>query len=222
MCAAKGGTWKQTSGTAPAGFAGTFPTPGFGGACIAYGAQFKGQDAAGTPKAFSAKGTDSSVVTDMGFCYASMNWTAVYPTASCPSLKATTAPFDANAAYDWSVASSQCRYAKSIAGKLASALTKADGSTVAAGAYVDLSTYTTMGDCIANGGSWNNWVGKAATTSAVGSDSNTYKKPNWDYKTQAPDADEGCLHCHSTKTEALFPAQCGGSDRQRVGPRAAR
>ena len=215
MCAAKGGIWKQTSATAPAGFPGTFPTAGFGGACVAYTRQFKGQDANGTPLPFGPKGTDSSVVTSTGFCYTSMNWTAVYSTATCPSLQATTSPYNVDAAYDWSVASSQCRYAKSIAGKLASALTKADGTTIAAGTYVDFSVgtgvggtpITTMGDCLALGASWNNWVGKAAPISAAGSDTLTYTRPNWDYQTQAPDADDGCLHCHSTTVEYNGPAE---------------
>ena len=172
--------------------------------CIAYGWLYRGQDATGTPLAFGAKGTDA---TTAGYCYTSMDWTAVFPTASCPSLGATVAPFNANAAYDWSVASSQCRYAKSIAGKLVNALTKVDGTTTAAGTYVDLSTKTTQGDCLAFGGSWANWIGQAATTSAVGSDANTYKRPNWDYTRQAPDADTGCLHCHSYKSQANGPAE---------------
>lgn len=203
MCAEKGGTWEQTSATAPTGFPGTFPTAGFGGACVAYTRQFKGQDANGAPLPFGPKGT---VATDAGYCYASMDWTAVFPVASCPSLKATASPYDAGAAYDWSVASSQCRYAKSIAGKLASALTKANGTTTAAGTFVDLSTLTTMGDCLAFGGTWNNWVGQAATVTAIAG-GNTYKRPGWDYTTQAPDADVGCLHCHSSTVEYNGPAE---------------
>ena len=203
MCAAKGGIWKQTSATPPPGFPGIFPTAGFGGACVAYSRQFKGQDANGAPLTFGSKGTATA---DAGYCYAPMDWTAVYPTASCPSLKATTSPYDAGAAYDWSVGSSQCRYSKSIAGKLQSALTKANGTTIAAGTFVDLSTYTTMGDCLANGGTWNNWVGQASTVAAVVG-ANTYKRPGWDYTTQAPDADEGCLHCHSATVEYNGPAE---------------
>ncbi|HTM09095.1 MAG TPA: hypothetical protein VL754_11950, partial [Verrucomicrobiae bacterium] len=66
MCAAKGGTWKQTSATPPyPGAPGTFPTPNYYGSCVAYGRQFKGQDSNGTPLAFGAKGTSTA---DAGFC----------------------------------------------------------------------------------------------------------------------------------------------------------
>jgi hypothetical protein len=189
MCLAKGGSWVTT------------------GVCAALTAQFRGQDADGVPLPFGPKGTDSSVVTTTGFCYTTMNWTAVYPVASCPSLQATTSPFDADAAYDWSVSGGTCRYAKSIAGLLASTLTKADGTTTASGTYVDLSTLTTMGDCLAFGASWNNWAGKAATLPVVGTDMNTYKRPDWDYEAQAPDADNGCLHCHSATVQYNGPAE---------------
>jgi hypothetical protein len=191
MCTAKGGTWVTT------------------GRCTAYTAQFRGQDAGGTPLPFGPEGTDSGVVTTTGYCYASMDWSSVagYEAANCPSLQATTAPFDADAAYDWSVSGTQCRYSKSIAGILTGNLTKADGTTTTSGTYVDLSTLTTMGDCLAFGASWDNWLGKAATISAVGSDANTYKRPDWDYQTQAPDRDAGCLHCHSVTVQYNGPAE---------------
>jgi hypothetical protein len=192
MCEGIGGTWVTS------------------GVCTAYNAQFKGQDATGTPLAFGTKGTVQGAGT--GYCYASMNFTAEtspnYTSSTCPSSKATTAPYDANAAYDWSWTSSQCRYAKGIAGKLSSALTKADGTTYAAGAYIDLSTFATMGECLANGGSWANWTGQAPSISSVtGTDTNQYKRPVWDYTRQAPDADTGCLHCHSTAAQYNGPAE---------------
>ena len=207
MCVAKGGTWKQTSATPPyPGASGTFPTPGYTGTCTAYGAQFKGQDATGTPLAFGSKGTNA---TTAGYCYASVDWASVpgYAAATCPSLGATVAPYNANAAYDWAVSGAKCTYAKSIAGNLTSALTKANGTTYAAGSYIDLSTFTTMGDCLANGGSWNNWVGQAASITTVSNGTNNFKRPNWDYTRQAPDADNGCLHCHSSAVEYNGPAE---------------
>jgi len=210
MCVAKGGTWKQTSATPPyPGAPGTYPTPGFTGLCVANGAQFTGVDSTGAKKPFGTKGTDSSTVTDMGFCYTSMRWESVpgFSAAECPSLKSTTAPFDADAAYDWSVSGTQCRYSKSVAGTLTNALTKADGTTYAAGTYQDLGTYTTMGDCLANGGSWNNWVGKAPYAAFGNGTGGTYKRLDWNYQAQVPDADEGCLHCHSTKVEYNGPAE---------------
>lgn len=238
MCVAQGGNWKQTSATAPAGFPGTFPTAGFGGACVAYGVQFKGQDSNGTPLAFGAKGTvqtttgacsDPSKTTEptcvtagatwtppTGFCYTPMNMTSAYGTqALCPSNQAAVAPFDANAAYDWSwgptssrdtrCQANQCCYQKAISGILPAALGKADGTTYPVG-FLDMSTFTTMGDCLANGGTWNNWTGQAASTITVAT-STPSTIPAWDYQTQAPDADEGCLHCHSTTVEYNGPAE---------------
>jgi hypothetical protein len=193
MCEGIGGTWITT------------------GKCVAYGRQFAGQDATGTPLTFGAKGTTTAQ--NAGYCYATLNFTAEagYTSTTCPSAKATTAPFDANVAYDWSFTSSQCRYAKGIAGLTTGTLTKANGSTIAAGTYVDLSTYTTMGDCLANGGSWNNWTNSSGQPTSIsnvtGSDTNQYKRPVWDYTKQAPDADNGCLHCHSTLTEYNGPAE---------------
>jgi hypothetical protein len=66
MCTAKGGTWVTT------------------GKCVAYGRQFKGQDASGTPLTFgsSAKGTDASQ--NAGFCYTTMR-TGITPTTNCPT-----------------------------------------------------------------------------------------------------------------------------------------
>ena len=137
-----------------------------------------------------------------------MNMTTAYGTqALCPSNQATVAPFNANAAYDWAFGSSKCTYAKGIAGYLNAALTKADGTTYAAGSYLDLSTFTSQGACLANGGSWANWTGQAASTTTVNTTPLTSKIPSWDYTRQAPDADNGCLHCHSYKSQQNGPAE---------------
>jgi predicted CXXCH cytochrome family protein len=213
MCAAKGGTWKQTSATAPSGFAGTFPTPNFGGACVAYGRQFRGQDANGTPLAFGTNGTSA---TDAGFCYTTLNMTTTFqptPATLCPASDNASHPnagFNSSTVYDWSFASSKCTYAKGIKGYLNAAITKADGTTYAAGSFLDLSTFPTMGQCLANGGSWNNWAGQPAgvpTTTSVATTPLASTIPNWDYTKQAPDADNGCLHCHSTLTQYNGPAE---------------
>jgi predicted CXXCH cytochrome family protein len=215
MCTALGGTWKQTSTTAPyPGAPGTYPTPGFGGACVAYGRQFKGQDADGTPLAFGTKGTSTA---DAGFCYASMNMTTAFatPATQCPASDSSGHPnsgFNSSTTYDWSYASSKCTYAKGIAGYPTSTMTKANGSTVSTGTFVDLSAYTTMGDCLANGGSWANWIGQPSSTTTVATkDSGGNPKPStiaaWDLTRQAPDADNGCLHCHSTLTQYNGPAE---------------
>ncbi len=209
MCVAKGGTWKQTSATPPyPGAPGTYPTPGFAGACVAYGRQFRGQDANGTPLAFGTKGTTAA---QAGFCYASMNMTTAYPNSSvCPAKDSSSHPnasFNSSTAFDWSFASNKCTYAKGIKGYLNSALTKADGTTYAAGTFVDLSLATTMGDCVANGGSWSNWIGQPASTTSVATTPLASTIPVWDMTTQAPDPDNGCLHCHSSLTQYNGPAE---------------
>ncbi len=174
--------------------------------CIAYGWQYRGQDATGTPLPFGATGTAQGSGT--GYCYTTMNMTTAYPTqAACPSNQAAVAPFNANAAYDWSWSSSKCTYAKGVAGYLNAALTKVDGTTYAAGAYLDLSTFTTQGACLANGGSWANWIGQAASTTTINTTPLASKVPNWDYTRQAPDADNGCLHCHSYTSQQNGPAE---------------
>ena len=59
-----------------------------------------------------------------------------------------------------------------------------------------------MGDCLANGGSWANWI-PAGTTATIGSITGM----TFDLTRQAVNADEGCLHCHSTKTEYNGPTE---------------
>lgn len=218
MCAAIGGTWKQTSdslivsgsGTSATATVQVAATPNYGGSCVAYGRQFKGQDANGTPLAFGTKGTSA---TDAGYCYTTLNMTTAYqptPATLCPASDNSSHPnagFNSSTAYDWSFASSKCTYSKGIAGYLNAALTKADGTTYAAGSFQDLSTFTTMGECLAAGASWNNWVGTAASTTSVATTPLASTIPAWDYTRQAPDADEGCLHCHSTLTQYNGPAE---------------
>jgi predicted CXXCH cytochrome family protein len=212
MCVAKGGTWKQTSATPPyPGAPGTFPTPGFTGACVAYGRQFKGIDDNGTNLSFGTKGTSDA---DGGFCYASMNMTSAFPTeAACPVDRNGTpkAGLTAADAYDYSwpttgATANKCLYAKGIKGYPATALTKADGTTYGTGSNKDLGVYKTMGECLANGGSWNNWVGQPASTAPVATTiSSTI--PVWDFTRQAPETTNGCLHCHSTLTQYNGPAE---------------
>jgi Carboxypeptidase regulatory-like domain/Doubled CXXCH motif (Paired_CXXCH_1) len=174
--------------------------------CAPYGWLYAGQDANGAPMTFGAKGTTQGAGT--GYCYASMNMTSAYGTAAlCPSNQANVAPFNANAAYDWAFSSSKCTYAKGIAGWLNSALTKANGTTYAANSYLDLSTFTTQGACLANGGSWANWTGQAASTVSVPTTTTPSTIPAWDYTKNTPDADNGCLHCHSYLSQQNGPAE---------------
>jgi hypothetical protein len=208
MCVAKGGTWKQTSATKPYPTApGTFPTPNYGGSCIAYGAQFKGQDASGTPLAFGAEGTTQAAGT--GFCYTTIR-TGIAP-ASCPTVIGSangTKTETSVAAFGYSSSATACNYTFGINGAINSTLTKVDGTTYAAGTVVDLSAFTTMGDCLANGGSWANWIpmGTLATV-GTGTFAITNGAVTFDLTRQAADADEGCLHCHSSVTQYNGPAE---------------
>jgi hypothetical protein len=192
MCAGQGGIWKQTSSSAPYGVSGTWPTPNYGGSCVAYGSQFAGQDATGTPLAWGTEGTVQAAGT--GFCYTNTMITDV--AASCPSTST-----NASTAFGYSVMGANCTYAYGITGNRTSALTKADGTSY--GPAVNMASFTTMGDCLANGGSWANWI--PASTTALAPNGATIA--TFDLTRQAVDGDEGCLHCHSTKTEYNGPAE---------------
>jgi hypothetical protein len=225
MCVAKtGALWKQTSSTAPSGVSGTFPTAGYGGSCVAYGTQFKGQDATGAPLPFGAKGTSDA---DAGYCYTVLDMTsAVAPFPASPVGYAT-GPYNVQANcpanntdswinYDWSwgaettrspkCQTGMCCYSKGITGILPYYLQKADGTLQAPGSTIDLSTKHTMGDCLAVGGSWNNWVGQPGSTLAFNTTAAS-TIPLWNYTTKVPDADEGCIHCHSTAVQYNSPAE---------------
>jgi hypothetical protein len=177
MCQGIGGTWITT------------------GMCVAYGRDFKGQDASGTPLAIGAKGTVQAAGT--GFCYNSTIDSGI-PVLSCPSTST-----DSSTAFGYSVLGSVCAYSYGIVGVPTSALTRTDGTTWGAGG-VDLSTFTTQGDCIANGGSWTNWTPAGTTATAPGG---TATIMTFDLSRQAANGDDGCLHCHSTKTEYNGPAE---------------
>jgi hypothetical protein len=176
-------------------------TPGFSGSCVAYGRQFAGQDATGTPLSFGTEGTVQAAGT--GFCYAKMR-TGI-AVASCPTIVGSSygnKTATSVAAFGYAATSSRCTYDYGINGAIDAALTKADGTTYAAGASVNLSTFTTMGDCLANGGSWANWI-PMGTSATIGSITGV----TFDLTRQAVNADEGCLHCHSSLTQYNGPAE---------------
>jgi hypothetical protein len=145
-----------------------------------------------------------SAADNLGFCYAAVRMTSLYPNGvSCPAsnnyqyacagganlgLSCTLAtqatdcptstcaptanpgwtlgtdgvPYQSQASYDanlgWTWSSGQCVYAYGVKGYVNAALTRADSTTVAANTFVDFTGYTTQGDCLANGGSWDNWL----------------------------------------------------------------
>src|ERR1700690_1691408 len=174
MCNLLGGQLANaTVGALPNGGAITVATNtkanGTSAQCIAYGWQYRGQDTAGNPLPFGSTGTAQT--SNTGFCYTSMR-TSLAATA-CPTVVGSTtgtANSSASAAFGYSVSGSYCLYAYGINGTLNAALTKIDGTTAAAaGASFDLSTFNTMGACLANGGTWSNWipVGSTATVGAL-------------------------------------------------------
>jgi hypothetical protein len=185
MCKSKGGTVVTT------------------GKCIALGWQYLNRKADGTlPVTGTGIGTTqgpANPADGLGFCYTSVNLTAVgadgtfASSATCPSrhnsFSLTPAEWPAclstpdgcqtQASYDaglgWSFTSSQCRYAYGIIGKTTGTITRADGTTIATGTVVDLSTaaFDTMGECLGQGLSWDNWLpvtGTSVKTSASGGD----------------------------------------------------
>jgi hypothetical protein len=168
MCQAKGGTIRTT------------------GQCVAYGWQYMNVKAAETipyrstinPVPAGYKGRTSA--DKLGFCYTPMRMTSAYGTATaCPSIHndntaanpnlATEWPlgtdgvrYQTQLAYDaglgWTFSNSQCVYAYGVKGYTNGTTTAANGATIAANTYVDLTGITTMGACLAAGYSWDNWL----------------------------------------------------------------
>ncbi|MBI5633339.1 MAG: PKD domain-containing protein [Nitrospirae bacterium] len=68
----------------------------------------------------------------------------------------------------WSYASGQCIYAYGVNGFANATITKADGTTYAAAAAVNPGAYTTQGDCLSQGFSWDNWLPIGATSLVSG------------------------------------------------------
>ncbi len=207
MCAAKGGTWENISDTVVAIGSGStatpgvqaYATPGFGGACVAYSWQFRGVDTLDNPLPFSSYGTTfSSTAPATGFCYTTMN-TSI-PKASCPTVAGSTsgtANSSSQVAYGYAVSGNTCTYAYGISGPVSGALKSPAGTVqTAAGASIDLSQYSTLGTCLAAGGTWTNWI--PYQNAAVSSISGLAKAEVFNLNTLAASSTNGCLHCHST------------------------
>jgi len=172
--------------------------------CAAYSFLFKGQDATGTPLPFGPKGVDNTVTptTEAGFCYTTMRTNLLV--ANCPTVVGSTsgtANSSATAALGYSVSGTYCVYAYGITGIVNAALNNTNGTAVyAAGATADLSTLTTQGACLANGGTWSNWI-PVGSTATVGALNGITSAVTFDATRQILTSDEGCLHCHSTKVQ---------------------
>ncbi len=185
MCTGKGGVLANVSASVDQT---QFIT---GNGCVAYGWQYRGQDASGAPLAIGAKG---AVQGPAGFCSAYMS-TGI-AAASCPSLSA-----NSTTAFGYVVHGALCDYQFGITGTVDqnnsrgswSNYKNISGASVTSGTAEDLSTITTMGDCLAAGYNWNSWV-PYGTTAAVGSITTA---ATFDLTKVAVSSDDGCLHCHS-------------------------
>lgn len=177
MCRAKGGTLQSK--------------------CVAYGWQYRDRLPDGSlPVSGTGIGTTQGVTfaQGLGFCAASMRMnSATYTSAAtCPSYhnSATLAPaewpaclssssgcqtqesYDLGLGWSWDSTNSRCLYSYGVTGNIDRAATKADGTTWAAGTFVDLTTasFDTMGECLANGFTWDNWLPNASTDLVDNSD----------------------------------------------------
>ncbi|MFH1216857.1 MAG: PKD domain-containing protein [Pseudomonadota bacterium] len=178
MCTSKGGTTLSPSSTAQ------------GGTCVAYGWQYRNRKADGTvPAVANAPATTKGVISadNLGFCYATMRITLTgsnSTSTTCPSYNSdSTNPawtlasngqsYPSQEMYDeglgWTWSNPNCNYAYGVKGYIHSGVSTAVSGVVrAAGSYQDLTQFTTQGDCIANGFSWDNWLPMSATTLITG------------------------------------------------------
>ncbi len=213
MCQAKGGTWKTISDTVVATGSGStatpgvqaYATPGFGGACVAYSWQFRGVDAQDNSLPFGSNGTTfSSTAPATGFCYTNMNTTL--GKSGCPTVAGSTsgtANSTSEAAFGYAVSGSTCTYAYGISGPVNAALKSPTGAILTAtGASIDLSQYSTLGTCLAAGGTWSNWL---PYQNAAVSTGGLAKAELFTLNTLAPSTTNGCLHCHSTTVQYNGP-----------------
>lgn len=114
----------------------------------------------------------------------------------------------------WSYASGQCIYAYGVKGYANAAITKADNTTYAAAAAIVPANYTTQGDCLSQGFTWDNWLPITAT-SLVSNVSTTLGSTDYrKFDTTTPVASGGgqfhsgtgavCTKCHSDQSRAYM------------------
>lgn len=178
-----------------------------GKGCVAHSWQFRGQDADGNPLAFGAQGTAYSAGAT-GFCSAYMD--TGLGAAACPSTPGSgsgTQTATSSAAFGYVINGALCDYQFGVNGPVDQNKTRTgwvnytsiSGVAVTPGTPVDLTTasYDTMGECIAAGFTWVNWIpeGPGSARGAIGTITTAV---TFNLQNQAVDADEGCLHCHST------------------------
>ena len=174
--------------------------------CTAYGWQYRGQDATGTPLTFGTTGV-APAASGTGFCYTTV--TTGISAAACPSTTVGTTVAATNARLGYAVSGTKCNYSYGTSGVANAALTKIDGTVyAAAGAAVDLRTLT-QGQCLANGATWGNGWGFVTTGNTYGTadgwTSGTGVK--FDVQANVQNADDGCLHCHSSTAQQNGPLE---------------
>ena len=181
MCEGIGGTWVTT------------------GKCVAYGRQFKGQDANGTPLAIGTKGYGAS--TGAGFCYASMRTGIAVAALPCrPSNEAPSTRLRLCLVSSDLIAS----MLMVLPALLMRHLPRQTARPMRAG-DVHRSDHTSPpGECLANGG----FMGQLDTTKRhMLLQLAPLPRRHSTSPGRLSNADEGCLHCHSYLTRANGPAE---------------
>ncbi len=132
-----------------------------------------------------------------GFCYTRIQLTgAGYTSTTCPTTIG---------GYVWDTTHVNCDFSYGIVGYVDADVTKKNGTAgPVRGTYVDLTGYTTQGQCLAAGYSWSTGVTKSGTTTVA-------TTPQASTIAVATGAMAGCLTCHNT----TFSVQqlCGEMER---------
>ena len=208
MCIAKGGQMANATVGGVITVATKAVANGTSAKCLAYGWNYRGQDATGTPGTMGATGMAEG---SAGFCSAYMDTglgLAACPTVAGDSTGGTKTATSIDA-FGYLIHGTLCDYQFGINGTLDQNNSRGTWS-----AYKSLAGTTqtgvknlsglTQGQCLAAGYNWNSWIAKPSTIAAK--DGITLAAI-FDLTRQAPNADEGCLHCHSTTSQANGPAE---------------
>jgi hypothetical protein len=122
-----------------------------------------------------------------GFCYTRVELRgAGFTSTTCPT---------ATGGYVWDTTHGSCDFSYGIAGYVDGDITKKNGTAgPVRGTYVDLTGYTTQGQCLAAGYSWSTGVTKSGTTTVP-------TTPNTSTIAVATGGRAGCLECHNSVSQ---------------------
>jgi Carboxypeptidase regulatory-like domain len=151
----------------------------------------------------------------------SCSWTTGATCLSNANGCQTQAQYNAGLGWSYSASAGGCRYTYAVAGPLGGATVKADGTIQAAAALVDLTTpaYDTMGECLASGFTWDNWLPNTGTTLKTAASGGDFSKMpatatirNLDAISSIEDGGGAfysgtgavCLKCHSDMSRAYM------------------